>query len=252
MKTKHICACLLLLTALFTSSCYGHRHIHKERPSRSTISVVGTGTVFVQPDMIQMSVTLSNVSQTTKMASDEVSKMVKQALAILKAEKIEDKFISTASLTFHSAYEYKNHEQVLTGQRAEQSITFSIENIKSDNEKVSRIIDQLIQIDGIALNQVSFSVKDNTPHFIKSRELAFQKALEKATQYAELSNSKIKKVLSISEEWTQNMLPINNRLSNRQVAYEDAGASASDAGSTVVPAGELEITTRISVVFSLE
>ena len=250
MKTKHLCLCLLLLLAvLFTSSCSCNKH--KERQSHSTISVVGTGTVLVQPDMIQMSITLSNVSNTTRMAQEEVSKMVKQALAILKEASIEDKNISTASLTFYSEYDYRNNGRVLMGQRAEQIITFSVDNIKNDNEKVSRIIDNLIQINGIALNQVRFSVKDNTEHFVKSRDLAFKKAVEKANQYAELSNNKIKKVLSISEEGTQNISPINNRFQNQRMAYEEVSA-ASDAGSTVMPTGELEVTTRILVVFSLE
>jgi hypothetical protein len=58
-------------------------------------------------------------------------------------------------------------------------------------------------------------------------------------------------VLSISEEGYQNISPINNRFMNQRLAYEEV-AAASDASSTVMPTGELEVTTRILVVFSLE
>jgi uncharacterized protein YggE len=196
-----------------------------------------------------MSVTLSNVASTTRTAQEEVSRMVRQALTILKEAGIQDKNISTASLTFSSEYEYTNR-RILVGQRAEQRITFSIDDIKQDNEKVSGIIDQLIQINGIELNQINFSVKNNTEYFVKSRDLAFQKAVEKADQYAELSKLKIIKVLSISEEGNQQISPINNRLMNQQLFY--GAEMAGDAGSTIVPAGELEITSRILVVFILE
>jgi uncharacterized protein YggE len=216
------------------------------KQNQSTISVFGVGTVLVQPDVIQMSITLSNVAQTTKIAQETVSRMVRQALTILKEEGIEDKNISTASLTFESEYEYTNR-RILVGQKAEQRLTFSIDNINTDSEaeKVSKIIDQLIQINGIELSQINFGVKNNTEHFIRSRELAFQKAVEKAHQYAELSNLKIKKVLSITDERNQQILPINNRFTN-QLAVAEAGHFA---GSTIVPTGELEITTNILVVF---
>jgi len=203
---------------------------------------------LAQPDMIQMTITLSNTAQLTRTAQEAVNRMVRQALTILKDAGIEDQNISTASLTFRPEYEYTTR-RILIGQRAEQILTFSINNINNDteNERVSRIIDQLIQINGIEMNQINFGVKNNTEYFVRSRELAFQKAAEKANQYAELSNLKIKKVLSISEEMHQQNTPMN-RFSN-QLVFAD---SAREASATIVPTGELEITTNIMVVFVLK
>jgi uncharacterized protein YggE len=242
MKAKYFPVFILALIATFTLGC---------AQNQSTISVSGTGTVSAQPDMIQMSITLSKVAQTTKMSQEEVSKMVRQALKILKEANIEDKNINTASLRFSSEYDYSKHPRILIGQKAEQSITFSIEGINNDSEKASGIIDQLIQINGIELNQVNFSVKNPTEYFVKSRELAYKKAVEKAKQYAELSKLKIVKVLSISENGFQPISPIQNRLYNNQRAAFAVAEQAS-ADATVLPVGELEITTNISVVFSLE
>ena len=243
MKTKYFWM-YLIISIISISGC-----VKNNQQNQSTISVFGTGTVLVQPDMIQMSITLSNVAQTTRMAQAEVSRMVRQALAILKDAGIEDKNIITASLTFRSEYEYVSR-RILIGQRAEQGITFSIDEINNDSERVSVIIDRLVQIDGIELNQINFNVKDNTDYFIRSRELAFQKAVEKANQYAELSNLKIIKVLNISEEGIQQVSPIYNRFLNNQLEY--ASEADSSASSTIVPMGELEITTRIFIEFLLE
>jgi len=182
------------------------------------------------------------------MAQDEVSKMVRQALNILKEANIEDKNINTASLSFSSEYEYTN-KRTLIGQRAEQRITFSIEDI--NNDKASEIIDKLIQINGIELNQVNFSVKNPADYFVRSRELAFQKALEKAEQYAELSKLKIIKVLSVTDQGTQQVSPMSNRLLNQRF-MADTMMAAQEAASTILPIGELEITTNISVSFLLK
>jgi len=243
MKSK-LFIFFLITTVLFMFGC--EKNIQKKQ---STISVYGIGTVLAQPDIIQMGITLSNVNKTNKAAQDEVNKMVRQALAVLKNAGIEDKNIMTASLTFRSEYEYTNR-RILVGQRAEQSINFTVDNIDNDSERVSEIIDKLIQINGIELNQINFSVKNTTEYYVKSRELAYQKAVEKANQYTGLSNLKIVKVLSISEEANQQISPMNNRMVNNKLAYE---AATSDAGaSTIVPMGELEITTRIFIEFLLE
>jgi uncharacterized protein YggE len=244
MKKYYFIAYILALIIVLMSAC-GKKI---DQQNQSTISVSGIGTVLVQPDVIQMNITLSNVAQTTKMAQEAVSQMVRQVLIILKNAGVEDKNITTASLTFSSEYEYVTR-RILIGQKAEQGIAFSIDNIIEDSEKASKIIDQLIGINGIELNRINFSVKNNTEYFIRSRELAFEKAVEKANQYADLSKLKIKKVLSISEEGNQLFSPIHNRLMNNRLAAND---EADFYGSTVVPTGELEITTRILVVFLLE
>jgi len=242
MKIRYFLIHILVLIIVFVSSC----DKENKRLTQSTISVFGIGSVSVRPDVIQMNITLSNVAQTTKKAQEEVSKMVRQTMKILKDANIEDKNINTASLTFNSEYEYTN-KRTLIGQRAQQSITFSIEDIFDDNEKASWIIDQLIQINGIELNQVSYRVKNPAEYYVKSRELAYEKAVEKATQYAELSNLKIKKVLNISDQGMQQVSPMNNRY---RIADQMVEAAADS--STALPIGEMEITTNILVVFLLK
>jgi len=241
MKTKTISVFPLIAAAMFLFGCASGGR------KQSTISVSGTGTVMAQPDIIQMRITLRNIAQTTKLAQNAVSRMVRQALTVLKDAGIEDKNIMTASLNFGQEYDYSG-KRVLIGQRAEQSIAFSIDNINNNSERLSEIIDKLIQIDGIELNQVNFSVKNSTEYFTRARELAFQKAVEKANQYAGLSNLRVAKVLTVSENAAQPIMPIYNRAMNSMM---DAAAEGK-ASSTVVPMGELEVTTQIFIEFLLE
>lgn len=174
--------------------------------------------------------------------------MIAQALEVLKGFGIENKNIATASLAFNPQYEFVNGRRNLVGQNVSQTITFSVDDIQNNGEKVSQIIDRLAQINGIELNQMDFSVKDNTEHFTHSRELAFQKATEKARQFAELSGLKVGRVLSISEEGSPQIMPRNNMLMARSAVFMDSAAGT----PTILPSGEQEITTRISVVFLLK
>ena len=233
-------ALILIFSIVLISGC---------SKKESTISIFATGTVTVQPDIMQMNITLSNVAKTTQTASQTVNLMVRQALGILKEAGIDEKNIATTSLNFRSEYEW-THRRILVGQRAEQSITFMIEDIQNQNDKASDIIDKLIQINGIELNHINFSVKNNAEYFEKSRELAFQKGMEKANQYAKLSGMKICKVLRISEDGMQYISPIQNRFMSNQVM--ESAAMDVEYGRSVIPSGEHEITTKIIMEFLMK
>lgn len=241
---KGIVKLSVLLVALALTACGGSEW-HR---SQSTVSVVGTGTVMAQPDMVQMNIALSHTAKTTGEAQQEVNKMVAQSLEVLKDFGIEKKNISTASLTFSPQFEFVNGRRNLIGQSARQTITFSVDDIQTNGERVSQIIDRLVRINGIELNQMNFGVKDNTDHFVQSRELAFQKAAEKARQFADLSGLKVGRVLSILEEGSPQIMPMNNMLRAQSAVLMDAAGGS----PTILPSGEQEITTRISVVFLLE
>jgi uncharacterized protein YggE len=219
--------------------------------NQSSVTVTGTGTVLAQPDMIRIDISLSRIAPTTRQAQEAVNIQVAQVLELLKAEHVEDKNISTPSLRFTQEYEWRTDRRVLIGQKVEQIMTFTVDDIRQDTEKVSRILDKLTEIENVALNQINFSVKDNQEHFARSRELAYQKALDKATQYAELAGLTVARTLSVSESGNAQIFPANNRAMN-QKQYAFAEAAGDQSGSTALPSGELEITTQISVLFLLK
>lgn len=245
MKTKHFLTCGLVAAMVALAGCAGNN-------TQSIVTVSGRGTVSVEPDMAQMNVSFSRTEQTTRLAQEAIGKIAAQVLAILKDSGIEDKDITTASLRFYPEYEWLPNRSIPLGQRAEQSVDFSIRDIAQDSEKVSRIIDRLSEIDGIMMNRIDFSVADKTEPFVRSRELAFEKAMRKAEQYAALSGRKVGRVLSLSEGGANNsLLPLygNTRMANQFTMEE---AAAYDASSTVLPSGQMEVTTDISVTFALE
>jgi uncharacterized protein YggE len=244
MKINYFFTGILSVFAVLCVSCNNKNQL-------SIITVSGLGTVMAQPDTVQMSISLNKTASTTSEAQREVNVMVRQALAVLQDAGVEDKSISTASLRFYPEYEWGNDGRKMLGQKAEQIITFSLSSI--DSGTVSNIIDQLIQINGIELQQMFFNVKDNAELYVQSRELAYRNALEKAEQYAGLSGQKIAKPLTIAEEGVAAIAPLyrNQKLGGRGGA-EAVMASSDSGGSAVLPTGEMEITSRIVVEFAMK
>jgi len=217
---------------------------------QNTVVVSGVGTVRAQPDTINMTISLRHTAETTREAQAAVTGMVRQALEILHHAGVEERNIGTAFLRFSPEYEWGPMGRVFLGQRAEQMITFSIDDIGIDSERVSAIIDRLIGINGIELQGMHFSVGDPAELQAKARELAFLDASSKARQYAQLAYQRIVGTRSIFEEGHIHGVsfpPAQARAGQRVMFAADAAVEA--AGSTVLPAGEMEISARITIEF---
>ena len=212
----------------------------------SSVTVSGIGTVLVQPDMVQMSVSYSHIAKTTKEAKEEVDKKMRQILDILKEDGIEEKNIKTSSLNYDEATDYINGRSVQIGQRAWQSIVVTVNDIADNPDRFPLLLDKITAIDKVSIRNIVFDTEDKTEIYIQSRELAYQKALDKAKQYADLSGQKLGKVLSISEERNRDILRAS---AMGNVAYD--GVSARSASASV-PSGEQEVTTEITAVFLLK
>jgi uncharacterized protein YggE len=213
---------------------------------QSTVSVSGIGAVMAQPDMVQVTINFSHVAQTTKQAKEEVDQKIRQILDILKEEGVEDKNIRTASLNYGAEMEYRDGRAVQVGQRADQAIMVIINDIVNNSNKFSVLLDKITTIDRVVIRDIKFDTENKTELYKQSRELAYQKALDKANQYANLSGLKIVKTLTITEERSRDIL---FGAYQKNVAYETAASSGPSAS---VPTGEQEVTSEIMVTFLLE
>jgi uncharacterized protein YggE len=122
----------------------------------------------------------------------------------------------------------------------------SINDIANNSNKFSILLDKIAVIDRVVIRDIRFDTENKTELFKQTRELAYQKALDKANQYAALSGLKVAKTLTISEERSRDIL-FGSYQNN--VAYRAAELSVPSAS---VPTGEQEVTSEIMVTFLLE
>jgi len=220
----------------------------KVQEGQDSVSVSGIGTVLAQPDMVLMSVGFSHTAPTTKEAKTAVEQTMQQILQILQAENVEDKFMKTTSLNYDVEYEYRNGRRVTIGQRAQQTIVVTVNDLINIPERFSTILDKITVIDKVEVRNIQFDIEHKTDLFRQSRELAYQKAYDKALQYAELSGRKIGKVLNISEVVSRDVA--QTRAFQNNFAFEEEAFSMADGSA--VPTGEQGVSSEINIVFSLE
>ena len=218
----------------------------KVQENQSTVSVSGIGTVLAQPDIVQITIKFSHVASTTQEARKVVEQTMQQVLKILQEEKIEENYIKTISLAFFAASEYRNGSYVQIGQRAQQAILVTVNDIINNPERFSTLLDKITAINRVEISNIRFDIENKTELFKQSRELAYQKALDKAEQYASLSKHKVGKVLTISEASQDDILA---RVHMSNVVSEMV---IGDVAGFSVPTGEHEVTTEINITFLLE
>lgn len=233
------------LLLLFFASC--KTTTIQEEKQQNTVSVSGSGMVQAQPDMVLLQVSFSHTAPTTKEAKRVLNQTMQQIVEIVKAEGIDEKHIKTTSLNYSVAYEWRNNRNVRVGQRASQSLAIQITDIINKSERFSAVIDKVTAIEKVEINNILFDIENKTELFRQSRELAFQKAQEKAEQYAKLSGQKLGKALTITEFTNRDVAQTRSLGNVAKMEY-----AVFDEVRAVIPSGEQGVSLEVNVTFVLE
>lgn len=234
---------VVLLFAVALTGCQGVSLIEGSR----TISVQGTGTVPVTPDIASFSVTVSELAETTREAQVQTNGKVGAILEMVRAAGVADKDIRTTALEFFPEYRWKENEQVLVGQRVRQRVHITIRGVGEGSSVLSSLIDEIGTVTGISIESIAFSKEDTSAEYAESRKLAMQKAIQKATEYAQAANMVLGKPLSVSDYSSgDSQVSSRNTVMKASVAY-----MAESVPSAEIPVGELDVVSVVSVLFEL-
>ncbi len=213
----------------------------------NTISVTGDGRVSAKPDMVRLNLGFQETASTSQVALARVNEKVTSAMSILKNNGISDSDITTNNLNIHTEYDYSGSSRRVIGQRASQSLEIKIKKIDAKAEKASKIIDELSAIDNVQMHGIYFDIEDKSKLFSQARELAFNKAQQKAEELAKLSKVKLTKPISISDS-TFDITPIPYMSNVAELKALDSSA----AGNTQISSGEMDISANLSILWGIE
>ncbi|NLA91826.1 MAG: SIMPL domain-containing protein [Spirochaetales bacterium] len=228
---------VVVLAALFLVSCQGVSLIEKSR----TVTVQGSGKVTVTPDLASLNVTVSELADTTYEAQQMVNTKISRLLEMTTALGVGEEDLKTTALEFYPEYRWKESEQILVGQRVQQRLFIKVRDIE---KTLPALIDQLATLSGISIGQVSFTKEETSEEFVASRTLAMEKAIEKAGDYARAAGMKLGKPITVNDYSAADVR-------SAPVALMAKAAAEDSFMGSQLPAGTLDITTTVTVVFEL-
>ena len=252
-KTKSLATLAgLVLVFSISVSLYAENAIAQETtpfPSREkVISVTGTATSSVEPDLLVIQFGVEIQEKTAKQAFESNSQLMNSIVDAITAIGITEDELSTSRMNISPVYDYYNEPN---GKRTQELIGYRVSNIlKVETEKLDSaadIIDNAVVAGANRIDSVYFTLSPQRQIDVKDSLLedAVLNAKSKAEKALNPLNHKIigVKAVSLSEFGMPYPPPI----------YAQAGfAMAEDASfksSTPVFSSDQDVTTTANVIF---
>jgi uncharacterized protein YggE len=224
------------LGSALLSYCVLSRPTKEEAPIRS-ITVSGSGSVSVKPDMVSMKFIVRNTGWNCPQVTEKNALLTTNTINAIKEAGIPDSDISTFdySITQDNSHSYAGEYT------ARNTIAVIIRN----TEITGKVIDAAVKNNTGANGITSFEylVSDKASALREARTLAIKNAQDAAALLAGASGCKVNGVLEIREDYT-------SAGRGNDMLYK---AVSMDAGSTPTPIieGNVTITSNVTVKYEL-
>ena len=222
-------------TALL-SSCVLGRPAKDEAPVRS-ITVSGTGSVSVKPDMVSVKFIVKSTNWNCPKAAEANAVNTANTIAAIKEAGIPASDIST--------YDYSITQDNTHQYAGEYTVRNTIAVLIRNADLTGKVIDAAVKNNTGANGVTSFEylVSDKATALREARTLAIKNAQDAASLLAGASGCKVNGVLEIREDYTSSGR--SNDMMFKAVSME--------AGGTVTPIveGNITITSNVTVKYEL-
>jgi hypothetical protein len=172
-------------------------------------------------------------------------------ISTIKKLGVEEKDIQTTSFTIYPRYDYEEaiingnriNTQVLTGYTVSNTVKAKVFEV----DKVGEIIDSAAEAGGdyVRINGVDFTIDDPNPYKTTIRKMAVEDAVNKAQEYALLTNVELGPIISLEEMGSGSI----------QSPYEaDYGMRMmmAAAPTTSINSGQLDISLTVNTLFAIK
>lgn len=152
--------------------------------------------------------------------------------------------LSTSYIAVSPEYTWKDGEQILLGQRAEQSISVTLRDIAA----IGDVYASLMSIDGISVSSPVLDKEDKAAEYRAARMRAVADAYSKAAAYAEAAGYAVGNLVSISDG--SGAVPMYARASNVMLSAD----AIAESGGVVAAyyTDDIAVSSSVSVVWELD
>lgn len=239
----HYAIWLMLLAVLIASGAYlfGKR-IEVRGYTPVTVSVDGEGKVSAVPDIAELQFGVQTSRQKSAQAAmTELKTKMNDVVAAVKAQGIEDKDITTQSLSLSPVFDYADGRQIPQGFQASQSLVVKVRKL----ETIGDVLNVAVAKGSNQIGSVSFTIDDPTLLRSEARTLAIKLAKAKAQKLAVELGMSLGEIKGFSEG---GYVPAPRQMYTNMMKADMAGAVAE---SVPVPTGEQEIVVDVTVTYEL-
>ncbi|WP_288130269.1 SIMPL domain-containing protein [Microbulbifer sp.] len=235
---KLLSAGLLAGLVIFGTGCGSE---HRERPSGTLVSISAQGEASQAPDIANLSAGVVTEAIDSKAAMSANAEQMEKLMEAIDKAGIDKKDVQTSGISLSPRYDYQqNRERTINGYQARNTVNITVREL----DKLSKVIDALTAAGANQIHGPSFSIGEPEPLLAEAREKALTQAKARAESFAKALDTKVLRIVSISEG-SHGGMP-------RPMMRAEAAMVAKDSASTPVAPGESTVNVNLELVFELK
>lgn len=196
---------VLFIGAKFVNEVKKYRFIGEELVSYRTVSVTGTGEVFVTPNVAEVMFTVMREAQTASDVQRQSAEAINSVMGFLQGAGIVENDIKTTGYTIYPQYDYNQNGQVFKGYQARQSLEIKLRQI----DKIGEILTGVTSAGANEVGGVNFTVDDEASVMREARKLAILDAQKNAKELAEELQVTFGRIINMSYSQPDGIIPLD-------------------------------------------
>jgi len=201
------------------------------------ITVTGTATIDVTPDLARVMVVVQTTASTATQAEADNATAADRVRANVGRAGVASTDIKTLSLQVWPQYDYRSGQSVLNGFQASHTLQFTVHDLR----RIGAVIDAAVAGGATTVEGISYDTNDHTAASAQALAAAVKDAQLKARAMADAAGIRLGSVVSITDlQNTPYPFPILR-----------AGAAAPTAGSTQVSPPDIQLTVSVTVGWTI-
>jgi len=200
------------------------------------ITAQGIGTVTGTPDVVIVSLGVDTRSDSAQAALEENNRLAADVIAVLKSNGVAAEDLQTSQLSVNPTFDDKG---TITGYQVTNMVTAKLRDIT----KAGTLIDAVGQAagDAVRVQQLSFSIDDDSGLRATARANAVTRAQTQAQQMADAAGVALGPIHAITESPTATPIAYTAR----------AMDAAAETSSVPIEAGSQELQVIVQVVYEI-
>jgi hypothetical protein len=209
-------------------------------------SVTGSGTVYAKADIANLEVGLkTGAKKTAAEATKESTVKMDDIIQELKKLNIDEKDIKTTGYNLSPVYNWTDKTgQQLVGYEVSQNLTLKIRDLS----KIGDVIAKTTEKGANQMGNINFTIDDEYALKNQARELAIQKAKEKAVMIAQQSGMKLGAVKSVYV----NSNPVVSPMVYSNAKLDMTAGGAESLSSPSIQSGQNEIKVDVTLMYEVK
>jgi uncharacterized protein YggE len=220
---------------------------HPSTPPADTITVSGQGSATVVPDVAKIDYSVTEDAKSVADAQTAATTKSNAALAALAADGIADKDVKTIAYNVSPQYSYPtcppgvfcpNSSGTITGYEVSQTLEVTVR----DTSKAGDVLQKLGSLGVSNISGPNFTVDDPTTVESEARADAINKAKASAALLAAQLGVHLGRIVNFYED----------NGAQPPAAYGVSAMTSGKAAAPVLPTGENETTSSVSITFEID